>query len=405
MRARATSGALALAALAAFPSAASSEAASLQVVPTPTGKIVYELSYTGERKGGWLEVSNLDGSERRVLTTPPKAGQRRWDVRPSWSPEGGSIAFVRSVGGSSSYSGRKQLRVIGADGGGERRVAVGTGRNALGPAVWSRDGARLLFVRQERDSCSGFDALYTVVADGANLSRLLRPVINRTLAALDWSPDSSAALFETASWDIDCRDSDYRGGTFSTLSLAGGNPKVVVGWGEYDLLDPGQAAWSTDGRSLAFTGKCSSVCTIFRVPSMGGRPRPLTGFRSPTDPFYEASERDDLSFAWSRAGNQILYGRQRGLFSVEASTGVTRRLATTSCPAQRTCRRSQTFVEAQSLQGDLVAFSTKAWTRDLDVESEQLDVTTSDGAGRWSVPYPRAARRGAELSGFSVFLD
>ena len=73
----------------------------------PTGQIVYELEYTGKRIGGWLEVSNLDGSDRRALTTPPNGGQRRWDSWPSWSPDGGSIAFVRSVGGTSDSNGKK----------------------------------------------------------------------------------------------------------------------------------------------------------------------------------------------------------------------------------------------------------------------------------------------------------
>jgi Tol biopolymer transport system component len=282
----------------------------------PSGQIVYELSYTGKRMGGWLEVSNLDGSDRRVLTTPPKTGLHRWDVLPSWSPDGRSIAFVRSVGGTSEYSGKKQLRVIGIDGGGERGVAVSVGRNALGPPVWSPDGARLLFVRQERDSCSGFDALYAVRADGTNLRRLVRPVVNRTLAALDWAPDSSAALFQTGSWDIDCRDNDYRGGTFSTLPLGARQPKAVLQWGT--VADVGDATWSTDGRSIAFTALCRSICTIVRMPSAGGKPRPLTAFRSPTDPYFDSAEVDDLSFAWSRAGNQILFGRQRGLFSVDS---------------------------------------------------------------------------------------
>lgn len=403
MRAWATSSALVLAALAAFPGASSSRAASSQAVPTPTGKIVYELSYTGKRNGGWLEISNLDGSDRRVLTTPPKAGQRRWDVSARWAPDGGSIALVRSVGGTSEYSGKKQLLVIGADGGGVRRVAVGTDRNALYPPEWSPDSARLLFVRQERNSCSGFDALYTVTAEGTGLRRLVRPMINRTLAALDWSPDRSAVLFETGTWDFDCRDNDYLGGTYSTFALSGGRPKAVV-----QLATAGDnrgAAWSTNGRSIAFTADCWSTCNLFRVPSMGGRPRPLTAFRSATSPFYDGTSPDDLSFAWSHAGNQVLYGRQRGLFSVEASTGVTRRLTTTPCPAQTSCRRSQTFVEAQSLEGDLVALSTIAWTPNVDVASAQLDVITSDGMSRWSVPYPRATRRGAELSGYSVFLD
>jgi hypothetical protein len=228
-------------------------------------------------------------------------------------------------------------------------------------------------------------------------------MINRTLAALDWSPDSSAVLFETGTWDVDCRDTDYLGGTYSTLALSGGRPKAVV-----QLATAGDnrgAGWSTNGRSIAFTADCWSICNLFRVPSMGGRPRPLTAFRSPTSPFYDGTSPDGLPFAWSHAGNQVLYGRQRSLFSVEASTGVTRRVATTPCPAQRSCRRSEVFIDAQSPEGDVIAYSTTAWTPNVDVDSEQLDVTTSDGATRWSVPYPRATRRGAELSGYAVFLD
>ena len=106
MGARATIGALVLAAFAAFPGASSSGAASLQAVPMPTGQIVYELEYTGKRSGGWLEVSNLDGSDRRALTTPPTTGQRRWDSDPSWSPDGTTIAFVRNVGGTSDHNGK-----------------------------------------------------------------------------------------------------------------------------------------------------------------------------------------------------------------------------------------------------------------------------------------------------------
>ena len=403
MGARATIGALVLAAFAAFPARPRRERHPFKPYRCQPARSSTSSSTRASVLGGWLEVSNLDGSDRRALTSPPNRGQRRWDSSPSWSPDGKSIAFVRSVGGTSDSDGKRYLRVIGGDGIGERAVASGVRRNNLDPAVWSPDGTRLLFVRQERDSCSGFDALYAVRPDGTNLRRLMRPVANRTLAALDWSPDSSTALFQTGSWDVDCRDNDYRGGTFATLPLSGGQPKVVLRW--QTVADVRDAAWSTDGRSIAFTAQCWSICTIVRMPSTGGRLRPLTAFRSPTDPFFDLAELDDLSFVWSRAGNEILYGRQRGLFSVEASTGETRRLATTPCPAQISCRRSETFVEGQSLEGDVVAFSTIAWTRDLDVNSQQLGLTTNDGASRWSVRYPRALRRGAELSSFAVFLD
>ena len=158
------------------PSSAAGDAPSL------AGHLVLQVDYT-RRVGGWLEVSDLDGANRRELTAPPRKGVSRRDTEPVWSPDGSRVAFVRVRSHGTVRSG---IFVVDADGSGLRRVvgseAVGGG---LGGVVWSRDGTRLAFTRHAK--CFGQKkrdvGLYVVNADGTGVRKLSRPRSLRVLAA------------------------------------------------------------------------------------------------------------------------------------------------------------------------------------------------------------------------------
>jgi Tol biopolymer transport system component len=106
---------------------------------SPDGR---SIAFAGERAGHagiWL-VDVASGAVRR-LTTPPQ-----WDDQPAWSPDGSRIAFIREV------SRIEGARVIGFDGlhvldqntGAVSLVAVGdSGTTSVHDPAWSTDGATI----------------------------------------------------------------------------------------------------------------------------------------------------------------------------------------------------------------------------------------------------------------------
>ena len=86
-------------------------------------------------RGGELFVVRPDGRGLRKLTSGPGDGV------PTWSRDGGWLAFVRNWGGNLPV---KQIWVIGADGSGLRQ-ATQERQGVLSAPSWSRDGRRLYY--------------------------------------------------------------------------------------------------------------------------------------------------------------------------------------------------------------------------------------------------------------------
>jgi TolB protein len=156
------------------------------------------------------------------------------------------IAFLRDVNGArgeASY----ELYVMNADGSGKRRLARSLGNGGLRAApAWSPDGRKLVFAIQARGSaglcdraggCN--DEIFVINADGSGLRRLTRNAVPDGHAA--WSPDGRKIAF--LSWR------DGTGADVFLMNADGSDQRNLT-------RRPGNEygpAWSPDGRAILFS--------------------------------------------------------------------------------------------------------------------------------------------------------
>jgi len=141
---------------------------------------------------------------------------------PGYTCDAGKIVFA-------SLSDR-QIYTVNIDGSGRTRL---TNSAVNSRPVWSPDGQRIAFVRQ--DSQSDFPDIYLMSADGSNV---LRRTVGAGYGSVAWSPDgqklavSTEGLYESSMWVIKVTDD-------------GSAPLHIA-------ADGRTPAWSPDGQKIAF---------------------------------------------------------------------------------------------------------------------------------------------------------
>ena len=197
---------------------------------SPKGRIAFV-------HGSAIYTIRPDGTgKERVAECPPLPCEALF--RPSWSPDGRRIAFMRD----DPADGTTDLWIVNADGTGLSRLTDCVGQVKTGPIfarrpcfdydpAWSPDGSTLAFTRNF--------SLHTVNADGSGLRELTTGVSDASTPA--WSPDGTQIAFSGATAR---RDRIY--------------VIDVDGSGLVQLVDgpsgsgPGAPRWSPDGTRIAF---------------------------------------------------------------------------------------------------------------------------------------------------------
>jgi dipeptidyl aminopeptidase/acylaminoacyl peptidase len=295
--------ALALAALAAVPSAAgdrpwtTDDILALKVVTdpnvSPDGRMVaYVVESLNAEKDAYqtdVWLAGVAGGETRALATSPVN-----DDTPRWSPDGRYLAFLSErprpgATGDEAADAKRQLWLIRPDGGEAEPLTAAPG--AVSAFEWSADGKTIGFLAREPKSEARrkrekekddawtpsdnypWNRLWVIDVASRKATQLTRGETH--VSALTLSPDGKQVAY--AAQPTPLIPDSFRSDLY-VVPAAGGEPTKLVAQKGLDA----EPAWSPDGKWIAFVSQAgrdeewytnSFVCV---VPAGGGAPRSLT---------------------------------------------------------------------------------------------------------------------------------
>jgi dipeptidyl aminopeptidase/acylaminoacyl peptidase len=295
--------------------------------PPMSGTIVYTFERTAGAQGSWLEVTDLVGGNRRVLTPIPSLKTRRFDRLAKLSPDGTKVAFIRMGRRSGNV-----LYVVNTDGS-DLHVAAGPDQVGQGidDVAWSAKGDVLAFQREGADPSTGVCptmrsqlGIYLVRPDGSSLRQLPAIPAGRnpsrqhplTLDLGPWSPDNNHILYAIRSWESgDCFRQDLYLTSSTLYEIAangGGATKVRTARSSF-----GDTAFSPSGDYLATAGLGDSCDLLIRASA--------DGFRTlPTRSVHGCNDNTGLSFLWLPSGSRIVFSDGLHLGLIDISSGAVR---------------------------------------------------------------------------------
>jgi len=202
-----------------------------RILPSETPTSLADLWTKGDYGWEQVYVMNADGSDQARLTE--NRSSPAGDSFPVWSPDGTSMAFISTRGGSPDVY-VSDVYLMNADGSGQTPLT--DGREASMP-TWSPDGTRLAFVS---GFATGAAQVYVMNADGSGAVQL------GDGSSPAWSPDGTHIAF------VRGREVGMGGGTSDIYVMdADGSQEGRLTEGEF-MAGDSFPAWSPDGTRIAF---------------------------------------------------------------------------------------------------------------------------------------------------------
>jgi Tol biopolymer transport system component len=290
---------------------------------------------TGEKQLPAIALVSLaDGSVRRI-TQPPEGSEG--DSTPAVSPDGNTLAFVRSTGPDSA-----DIYLCDLAGGGLRRLTFDD--RAIRGIAWTRDGQDVVYAANRASgwrlwrlpayggspreiAMATGQAHYPAIApQGRRLAYTDSPSVSAIWRAELGAPDSDERPIirslgrETApAYSPDGKRiadvSDQTGADEIWVSDAEGGGRVQL----TSLKGPrvSRPRWSPDGRLLLFEARADRDAEVYTMAAAGGRPgkphRVLLGGGA----------------SWSRDGKSIYYQWRGQIWKADANGGSPRQLTNT----------------------------------------------------------------------------
>jgi TolB protein len=210
-------------------------------------------------------------------------GSSRDDYVPLWSPDGGSIAFTRFLGGSTF------VQLVPPAGGTPRDVTSGA------DPAWSRDGSELAFASR--------DGIRVVTPATGQVRQI---TTDRTDFAPAFSPDGRSVAFRRGGRDV------RRGDVWVVSSDGNGARRIVSSFRAKGLTGTAQRlSWSPGGTHVAFaaardgTARSDDEVVIAAVDGSGRRT--LLSHRAHDREPTWAPTGERLAFTSLRTGNAEVY--------------------------------------------------------------------------------------------------
>ena len=228
-----------------------------------------------QSKVAWISVGNktelllydVDNDGTTTLVSEVDA-----DQPPVWAPESDRIAYV------SDEDGEPDIYMVTLDSRQKTRLTFSPERELVGD--WSPDGEWLVFTEQ------GKDGLFLRNPNGVNRIELTSGPDSDPV----WSPKGDRIAFHRSA---DGSRDIYVLRPTKSDNWADDTDEVAVADEEHDEFS---AAWSADGRRLAFVVKFDDQSEIFSVLVDGSERRQLT-----------QNTEDDLMPVWSANGDSIAF--------------------------------------------------------------------------------------------------